>query len=164
MIGIAGRDTAIGDAIGLALKRHQQAEGDTVLVLLTDGANTAGRVLPQKAAELAAQENMRIHTIGVGGKARILSSWFGRQQMNPARDLDEPTLKAIAALTGGEYFRATDRESLEAIYKELDQLEPVVSGNQVVRPVDELYYWPLGAAFLLSLVLALLAASRGLRK
>ena len=157
VIGIAGRETAIGDAIGLALKRLRGSEGDTVLVLLTDGANTAGNVQPIKAAELAAQQGLRIHTIGVGGEPRAVGGIFGAQVYNPAADLDEETLKSIADVTGGQYFRATDRKSLEQIYHQLDKLEPITMGDQMVRPIIVLYPWPLGFGFLLSLVLAMIA-------
>ena len=155
VIGIAGRETAIGDAIGMALKRLQNNEGETVLVLLTDGANTAGNVSPQKAAELAAQQGLRIHTIGVGGAPRAVRGLLGMQMVNPASDLDEETLQAIAQATGGQYFRATDRQTLQEIYQRLDELEPVTGGSRVVRPVSDLYVWPLGLGFVLSLMIAL---------
>ncbi|MGD8589526.1 MAG: VWA domain-containing protein [Chromatiales bacterium] len=161
VIGIAGRETAIGDAIGMALKRLQESEGETVLVLLTDGANTAGNVSPQKAAELAAQEGLRIHTIGVGGAPRAVRGLLGMQMVNPALDLDEETLQSIAQSTGGEYFRSTDRETLQEIYQRLDELEPVIRGSRVVRPVSELYVWPLGLGFVLSLLLALASWRQG---
>jgi Ca-activated chloride channel family protein len=154
VIGIAGRETAIGDAIGMALKRLQGREGEGVLILLTDGANTAGHVSPQKATELAAQQGLRIHTIGVGGAPRTVRGLLGRQRYNPAASLDEETLQLIAQRTGGQYFRATDRESLQAIYQRLDALEPVTQGSRVVRPVSALYPWPLGLSLLLSLLLA----------
>ena len=161
VIGIAGRETAIGDAIGMALKRLRNSDGETVLVLLTDGANTAGHVAPLKAAELAAQQGLRVHTIGVGGKPRAVRGLLGMQMINPASSLDEETLKAIAQTTGGSYFRADDREALEAIYQRLDELEPVTRGSRVVRPVTALYPWPLGVGLLLSLGLALGALRRG---
>jgi Ca-activated chloride channel family protein len=133
-------------------------------VLLTDGANTAGHVAPLKAAQLAARQGLRIHTIGVGGAPRTVRGFFGLQQLNPASDLDEKTLKAIAEATGGDYFRATDRKALEAIYERLDQLEPVEKEGQQVRPVDELFFWPLGMALLLSLLLAGLHVRSGIVK
>jgi Ca-activated chloride channel family protein len=83
------------------------------------------------------------------------------QMINPAADLDENTLQNIAKTTGGQYFRATDRQALEAIYQRLDELEPVTQGSRVVRPTTELYVWPLGLAFGLSLGLALSAWRRG---
>jgi Ca-activated chloride channel family protein len=161
VVGIAGRETAIGDAIGMALKRQQKAVGETVLVLLTDGANTAGNVRPQKAAELAAQQGLRIHTIGVGGAPRSVRGLLGMRMVNPASGLDEETLKTVADTTGGEYFRASDRDALEAVYRQLDELEPVSDGGRLVRPVNELYFWPMGAAFMLSIGLALYGLRRG---
>lgn len=158
VIGIAGRETAIGDAIGMAIKhlKHlQYAEEDAVLVLLTDGANNAGNVQPKKAAELAAQQKLRIYTIGVGGDPRQVQGFFGMRMINPASDLDEETLQAIADLTGGQYFRATDKDTLQAIYGQLDELEPTLKGNRVVRPTDELFIWPLGLGLIMSFLLAL---------
>lgn len=160
VIGIAGRETAIGDAIGMALKRLPDVEGDTVLVLLTDGRNTAGHVSPRKAAELAAQKGLRIHTIGVGGKPRAVRGLLGMQMIDPASNLDEATLKAIADATGGRYFRASDRKALEGIYRQLDELEPVTDGGRMVRPIIALYPWPLGLGLLLSITLAALAWRR----
>lgn len=162
VIGIAGRETALGDAIGMALKRLQNSSGETVLVLLTDGTNTAGSVPPLKAAELAAQQGLRIHTIGVGGAPRKVRGLLGMQLVNPAAGLDEETLQAIAQTTGGQYFRATDRQELEAIYQRLDELEPVTKGSRVVRPVTDLYVWPLGLGFLLSLGLVVIIWRRGM--
>ena len=146
----------------MALKRLRGTEGDAVLVLLTDGANTAGYVLPRKAAELAAQQGLRIHTIAVGGKPRTVRGLLGFQTINPASDLDEETLKAIADTTGGRYFRADDREALKEIYRQLDELEPVTRGSRVVRPVNELYFWPLGLGFAVSLGLAMSAWRKGI--
>ncbi|MDR4517352.1 MAG: VWA domain-containing protein [Nitrosomonas sp.] len=160
VIGIAGRETAIGDAIGMALKhmRHlkhlQDDHEEAVLVLLTDGANNAGHVQPRKAAELAAQQGLRIYTIGVGGEAREMQSFFGMRMVNPASDLDEETLKMIADLTGGQYFRATDRDTLQSIYGQLDELEPTLKGSRVVRPTTELFIWPLGLGLIISFMLA----------
>ncbi len=157
VIGIAGRETAIGDAIGMALKRLRKASGETVLVLLTDGANTSGQVSPGKAAELAKQQNLRIYTIGVGGGPREVPGIFGTQIVNTSSDLDEESLQAIADMTGGQFFRATDRKTLEAIYHQLDEIEPALKGSRLVRPVTELYIWPLGASLLLSFILAIFA-------
>lgn len=155
-IGIAGRETAIGDAIGMAIKhlkglRHD-AE-DAVLVLLTDGANNAGHVQPRKAAELAQQQGLRIYTIGVGGEAHEMQTLFGMRMVNPASDLDEATLQMIADLTGGKYFRATDRDTLQDIYRQLDRLEPTIEGGRLVRPTSELFVWPLGLGLLMSFLL-----------
>ncbi len=152
-IGLAGEKTAIGDAITLAVRRvHEQTddEGDQVLVLLTDGANTAGEVAPVKAAELASQVGLRIYTIGIGAEQMEVSSLVGgRRRINPSADLDEETLTQIAELTGGRYFRATDTASLQEIYRLVDELEPVEEPESGFRPVKSLYYWPLGGAFVL---------------
>jgi Ca-activated chloride channel family protein len=159
-IGLAGEKTAIGDAITLAVKRiHDQEEpgDDQVLVLLTDGANTAGEVDPIKASELAAQIGLRIYTIGIGAEQMVVSSITGgMRRVNPSADLDEETLTAIAEQTGGRYFRAKDTAGLQDIYKLLDDIEPVAEPEAGFRPVKALYYWPLGGAFSLVLLLAVL--------
>jgi len=154
-IGLAGRETAIGDAIGLAVKRlRQDAASDRVLILLTDGANTSGEVQPLQAAEFAAREGLTVYTVGVGADEMMVQDFFGTRMVNPSADLDEDTLKSIAERTGGRYFRARDTASLAEIYQILDELEPVESDVEAVRPVDELFYWPLAAAYLLSLAAA----------
>ncbi|WP_031434266.1 vWA domain-containing protein [Methylomarinum vadi] len=150
--------TSIGDAIGLAVKHLQDKEADSrVLILLTDGANTAGQVSPLQAAELAAENHLKIYTIGIGADEMIVRSFFGSRRINPSRDLDERTLKAIAQKTGGRYFRARNTEELDKIYHLLDELEPVEKDKQYFRPRSELYPWPLALALLLA---AILAASR----
>ncbi|MEO8123527.1 MAG: VWA domain-containing protein [Burkholderiales bacterium] len=160
-IGLAGQQTAIGDAIGLAIKRLRDAPaGNRVLVLLTDGASNAGSVDPLKAADLAAQEGVRIYTIGVGSDQVVLRGPFGFSQTVQG-DLDEDTLKAIAKKTGGHYFRAADAASLKQIYAELDKIEPMSKDAQSWRPVEELYMWPLGVALLLSVLIALRLSGAG---
>jgi Ca-activated chloride channel family protein len=152
MIGIAGPQTAIGDAIGLAINRlnaERAATGgkaEQVLVLLTDGANDAGLMDPISAAKAAASAGLRIYTIGVG--APVEQDSFGDSAGNT--DLDEPTLKQIAQLTGGQYFRATDADALQQVYARIDQLEPSTGHEQWYRPSSEWFYWPLGLALLLS--------------
>jgi Ca-activated chloride channel family protein len=161
VIGLAGKETAIGDSIGLAIRTLDDAgveAGRRVLILLTDGANTAGAVEPLKAADLAAQRKMVIYTIGIGADALTVRSLFGLRQINPSADLDETTLTAIADKTGGRYFRARDTEEFAQIYKILDELEPAESDERGFRPITELFFWPLGAA----LVLALVAGGVGL--
>lgn len=155
-IGLAGRETAIGDAIGLAVKRlREDAAADRVLVLLTDGANTSGEVQPLQAAGFAARDGLTIYTVGVGADEMMVQDFFGSRVVNPSADLDEDALKAIAEQTGGRYFRARDVQSLERIYAILDELEPVESDVEIIRPIDELFYWPLGLAYLLALLAAL---------
>ncbi|TCK17891.1 Ca-activated chloride channel family protein [Thiogranum longum] len=154
-IGLAGKRTAIGDAIGLAIKRlREQPEGNRVLILLTDGANTAGSIAPLKAADIAAQEGVKIYTIGVGADEMVVQGLFGRQRIANT-ELDEATLKAIADKTGGRYFRARDLQGLEQVYRLLDKLEPASQDEEVFRPRHELYIWPLAAALLISLLMVL---------
>ncbi|MDD2658828.1 MAG: VWA domain-containing protein [Methylococcales bacterium] len=158
VIGLAGDNTAIGDAIGLAVKRlKNEPDNSRVLVLLTDGANTAGEVSPLKAAELAAANHLKIYTIGVGADEMIVRSFFGNRKVNPSRDLDEHTLVKIAESTGGRYFRARNTDELNNIYMLLDKLEPVEKDKQYFRPRSELFFWPLSLA--LSLV-AFISLSR----
>ena len=154
-IGLAGKRTAIGDAIGLAVKRlRSQPEGNRVLILLTDGANNSGSVEPLKAADIAAAEGVRIYTIGVGADERIVQGLFGAQRVVNT-ELDERSLTRIAQKTGGRYFRARDITGLQKIYQLLDELEPVSKDQETFRPVHELYNWPLSAALLLSVLIAL---------
>ena len=178
VIGLAGKETAIGDAIGLAVKRLKQARESArqlqgkeasadqrseqqILVLLTDGANTAGEVDPVKAAELAADEGLKIYTIGIGADEMLVRSLFGMRRVNPSADLDEKTLKAIAEKTGGKYFRARDSDELKGIYTLLDKLEPIVQETQSFRPHTTLFQWPLTLALLLAAGLLLKTCWRG---
>lgn len=158
-IGLAGEKTAIGDAITLAVKRiHDQGAdgGEQVLILLTDGANTAGEIDPLKAAELAAQIGLRIYTIGIGAEVMTVPSITGgMRRVNPSADLDEATLTTIAEETGGRYFRAVDTAGLQDIYNLLDELEPVAEPEAGFRPIKALYYWPLGGALVLAFLMAL---------
>lgn len=156
VLGLVGEQTAIGEGIGLALKRFDVANDakdkpQKVLILLTDGQNNAGEVKPLDAAKFAEQQGVKIYTIGVGADAYYKRSLFGNQKVDPSRDLDEVTLKTIAAQTGGQYFRARDASSLAAIYAELDKLEPVEQVQQQFRPQTDLFYWPLAIALLLSI-------------
>ena len=155
-IGLAGKETAIGDAIGLAVKRlRKRPQDQRVLILLTDGANTAGEISPLKAADLAAAEGLKVYTLGVGADRMTVRSYFGgTRRINPSADLDEETLQRIAEKTGGKYFRARDTEGLIEIYSLLDELEPVEQEQEVYRPVRDLYIWPLALALLLALAAA----------
>ncbi|MEK6749625.1 MAG: VWA domain-containing protein [Pseudomonadota bacterium] len=157
-IGLAGQETAIGDALGLATKHlRERPQQSRVLVLMTDGAQTAGELPPLEAAKLAADSGLRVYTIGVGADSmQVGGGIFGPTVVNPSADLDEDTLQQIADLTQARYFRAKDTRGMKKIYVELDNLEPVVSDQVQMRPVHALFYWPL--AF--SLVLAALVAAR----
>ena len=168
VVGLAGRATAIGDAIGLAVKRlrsqavEQAGAKQHVLILLTDGVSNAGMLDPVKAAELARDEDVRIHAIAFGGEGEGLSV-FGIPLHLPGSDddTDLSTLQRIASLTGGKAFRARDAEELAGIYAEIDRLEPVKRAGQAVRPRIERYPWPLG--FALACGLAAFARPRRLR-
>jgi Ca-activated chloride channel family protein len=149
-LGMAGRATAIGDAIGLAVKRlKDKPEQSRVLVLLTDGANTAGEIPPEKAAQLAQKEKIKIYTIGIGADEMVKQGFFSSRVVNPSADLDEETLTKIAEITGGRYFRAKNAPELGMIYESLNQLEPIEQEGKTFRPVKELYYWPLAVAIML---------------
>jgi Ca-activated chloride channel homolog len=151
MIGMAGPQTAIGDAIGLAIKRLDATrpqpgkKSDTVLIMLTDGGNDAGMMDPIQAAKIAAAAGLRIYTIGVGAAAQD-----GPFDTGGNTDLDEPTLKSIAQITGGEYFRATDAAALQDVYTRINQLEPSAGQAKWYRPSTEWFFWPLALALLLS--------------
>ncbi|MGK0298421.1 MAG: Ca-activated chloride channel family protein [Gammaproteobacteria bacterium] len=160
-IGLAGRATAIGDAIGLAVKRIRQRENtNRVLILLTDGANSAGEVEPLEAARLAAREGLKIYTIGVGADEMVVEFFFGTRKINPSADLDEKALTEIAEMTGGKYFRARDTQELDKIYAIMDALEPVERDVRRFRPRKSLYFWPLSIALVLSTLLLLYNFSR----
>lgn len=158
-IGIAGEATAIGDAIGLAIKRlHDRPANSRVLILLTDGSNTAGEVEPLQAAKLAKEKSLKIYTVGIGAdemeRPGIFGSSFFSQTINPSADLDEKTLTEIAESTGGQYFRARSAEDLANIYQILDALETIESDHLSFRPKRSLFFWFLGAAFILSILSA----------
>lgn len=158
--GLAGQATAIGDAIGLAVKRlvaqenentHNQSSPNTiqrniseerVMILITDGVSNRGEITPLKAAELAASKGLKIHTIGIGNRG--------------SRELDEVTLRKVAEITGGKYFRAYNTADLQEIYQLLDQLEPVEKDVKSYRPVKTLFYIPLAASLVIAALLALI--------
>ncbi|HDZ57465.1 MAG TPA: VWA domain-containing protein [Pseudomonas xinjiangensis] len=152
--GLAGRTTSIGDAIGLAIKRLEDRPADQrVLLLVTDGASNAGRISPVQAARLAATHGIRIFSIGIGAEnlpAADSSSLMSRE-VDPSTDLDEGTLKEIALLTGGEYFRARDADSFEAIYQRMDELEPALRESGRRHRMEPLYPYPLGLALLMTM-------------
>jgi len=165
-IGFAGQETAIGDAIGLSVKRLRERPADSrVLVLLTDGQDTASTVAPLDAARLARDLGIRIYTIGIGADEMTLpglfGSSFGSRQVNPSAELDEESLQEIANLTGGRYFRARDPRELANIYAVLDELEPVEQEAAVYRPRQALGYAPLGIALLISFLVGFRQALRG---
>ena len=149
-VGLAGKTTSIGDAIGLAVKRlqHLPATG-RMIILLTDGVNNSGVLAPLKAAELARADGIKVYTIGLGADVSSQSLGGLFYNMNAAADLDEDTLKEVAKMTGGRYFRATDLHSLEMIYKSIDQMEKLPQDDEAIRPQYDYYPWPLAVALFL---------------
>ena len=149
-LGLAGRNTAIGDAIGLALKRlNDQPDAEHILVLMTDGENTAGVVGVEEAAQMAAKNGLKIYTVGIGSQRRSTIDFFSQSR---ASGLDEKTLSKIADMTGGRYYRATDTDTFRKIYAQLDELEPIERKQQQWRPRTDLFYWPLALGLLFGLL------------
>jgi Ca-activated chloride channel family protein len=143
-VGLAGNETAIGDAIGLAIKQLRDSPQESrVLILLTDGNNNVGELSTEKAADIAARSNLKIHTVAIGAKEVLVQTFFGARTMNPSADMDEKSLQLIAEKTGGKFFRAYNTQELSQIYKEIDQLESIERSSQYYRPTDEIYFWPL---------------------
>ena len=152
---MAGDGTAIGDAIGLAVKKlRDRPEGSRILILVTDGENTEGSLPPKLAAQLAAHEGIRIYTIGVGSKGLVPFMEAGRVTQ-VKMEIDEELLTEVAGITGGEYFRATDTRALEQIYQRIDALEKTQAEARTALIPRPLYRWPLGLALLVLLLLGL---------
>ena len=157
--GMAGNSTAIGDALGLALKNLREAgnKDDKIIVLLTDGENNDGSLTMPQAISLAKTENIKIYTIGVGNEKTFADSLFGVRVSSGGRtEIDETSLKLLAEETKGRYFRAKDTAGLRAIYSEIDKLEPSEDEDQYIFEVKELFYVPLTVALCLALLVFLL--------
>ncbi len=160
-IGFAGNGTAIGDAIGLSVKRLQERPKDhRVLILMTDGSNNTGVLKPLEAAEIAKRAGVKIYTIGIGAETQAQRGLFGSTMINPSADLDESTLIKIAEATDGQYFRARDPQELSTIYAKLNQLEPIDQDAETIRPVMTLYHWPMALSFVLSFLIFILRGNR----
>ncbi|CAH0992734.1 hypothetical protein SIN8267_02870 [Sinobacterium norvegicum] len=166
-LGFAGKQTAIGDAIGLSIKRLKNRPAESrVVILLTDGENNAGAVDPIQAANKAATNGLTIYTVGIGAGEMVqqgaFGGLFGNRRINPSADLDraENSLKKIAELTGGRYFRAKSRNDLTAIYQLLDTLEPIEQQGISYRPQQVLFYWPLAVALILTLLAMMISLIR----
>jgi Ca-activated chloride channel family protein len=154
--GMAGNATAIGDAIGLSVRTlRDRPVGSRVLILLTDGEDNSSSIPPLEAAKLAKQYGIRIYTIGVGknGPAPFPTQFGGYGMVNTT--IDEKLLKEIAALTGGQYFLATDQKMLESIYSKINELEKTESNETIFLIREPLYYYPLGVAMALLLFLSM---------
>jgi Ca-activated chloride channel family protein len=152
-VGLAGTQTAIGDAIAVAVKRLAALpEQARVLVLLTDGVNNAGSIAPLDAARAAKAAGVRIYTIGIGATRMRVPGFFGSELVNPSADLDADMLTRIATMTGGRFFRATDSGQLADAYRAIDALEPMPQHGPSLRLRHEWFRWPLLAAALLMLL------------
>jgi Ca-activated chloride channel family protein len=152
-VGMAGDSTAIGDAIGLAIKNLQQRQGERLLIFLTDGADNTSKIPPLQAAKLASQHKIKIYTIGVGSNGLVpIRDDDGNLAMLEGT-LDEKLLKNIADLTGGIYARATSKLDLEAIYQQINKLEQHEGLSKIVMIRSTLHYYPLGLALLILLSL-----------
>lgn len=159
-VGLAGRRTAIGDAVAVAVNTlRRQPVQSRVLVLLTDGVNNAGTLKPRQAERIARAAGVRIYTIGIGGTPLRVQGFFGAQLINPSADLDVDMLTQMAAATGGRFFRADDGRQLAAAYRSIAALEPVPAPGRPLRSRHELFPWPLLAALVLALAAALLRYS-----
>ena len=147
-IGEGSDGTAIGSAIASAVNRLRMTHAKSkIVILLTDGVNNTGKISPLAAAEAAKALGVKIYTIGVGvrGKAPVpVQDEFGRTHLVMATvDVDEQTLQAVADLTGGKFYRATDTDSLQRIYAEINRLETTAQSVQKFEHYDELYQWAL---------------------
>ena len=154
--GMAGNSTAIGDALGLALKTLRKADrpDEKIIILLTDGENNDGALSLAQAIDLAKKENIKVYTIGVGSSDNFMASFMGLNLAGSG--LDEKSLRELAEETEGRYFRATDLNSLAEVYEAINRLEPTENDSRFVRESREYYYIPLLAAVLLAAGLVIL--------
>lgn len=166
-IGAAGPKTAIGDAIGISLKRLEDIDSKSnIIILLTDGKSNSGDLSPMDAVKIAAQRGVKIYTIGVGTKGEapfLVDGLFGQRYVYRKVDTDPETLKAIAKETGGSFFEAGDLEGLENIYKMIDQLEKTKVDVEKWVDYKELYQPFAAAGLVLYFLYLLLTNTRFLR-
>jgi len=167
-IGAAGKSTAIGDAIGISLKRLEDIEGKSnIVILLTDGRSNSGILTPEAAVEIAAQKEVKIYTVGIGGEGkapfRVTVPGFGERYIYQQVDMDEDALKDIAEKTGALYFRAEDVQGLEKIYDTINQLEKTEAVVKIYDNYRDLYTLALLPAFGLLGLWILLVHTRFLR-
>jgi Ca-activated chloride channel family protein len=167
-VGMIADGTAIGLGLATAVKRLRDSEAKSkVVVLLTDGRNNRGEIDPVTAAQIAQTLGVRVYTIGVGtrGVARIpvTDPVFGRRYAQMRVDIDEDALQEVAELTGGRYYRATDRESLDRIYGEIDELEKTEIEIEHFTRYGELFHYPLAFGFVM-LMLEITLGNTVLRK
>jgi Ca-activated chloride channel family protein len=167
-IGGAGKSTAIGDAIGISLKRLSDIPSKSnIIILLTDGRSNAGEISPQSATEIAVAKKVRIYTIGVGSEGevpfRVNIPGYGERYVYQRADIDEKTLRMIADKTQGLYFRAQDTDTLEKIYDTIDKLEKTKVTVKAYDNYRELYRYPLIPALCLLALWMVLSHTRFLR-
>jgi Ca-activated chloride channel family protein len=167
-IGAAGRSTAIGDAIGISLKRLEDIKSKSnIIILLTDGRSNSGEFEPRTTAAIAREKGVKIYTIGVGGRGRapflVNDPIFGQRYVYQQVDMDETTLKMVAEQTGGSYFRAQDLEGLKKIYATIDKLEKTTVKMKTFADYNELYLYLLLPAFCLLALWMVLVNTRYLR-
>ena len=161
--GMAGTSTAIGDAVGLALKtlrKEKDKTGDKIIILLTDGENNDGSLSMPEVLKLAKDENIKIYTIGVGSESRLISSFFGIK-VPQATGLDEQSLRQLATETKGSYFRASDTKGLQKIYQEIDDLEASIDEDRFIQDSKDLYFYPLLVSLIITFIALLFYGRRG---
>lgn len=164
-IGAAGRTTAIGDAIGISLKRLQDIESrSNVIILLSDGRSNSGELEPTTAADIAKTKGVKVYTVGMGSKGRVPFIYddpiFGKRQIYQQVDLDETTLREIADKTGGLYFRAKDTAGLQEIYNTIDTMEKTEVKVESFAEYNELYLYFLLPAFAMLVIWIILRNTR----
>ena len=158
-IGIAGTQTAIGEALALATQNSASVPAESrIVILMSDGYANAGSVTVSDGIKLAKNQGVKVYTVGIGSSAKVVQDFFGTIQVNPSLDLDEKTLNEIADETGGKYFRAKTSEDLAEIYALINELEPVQQDEHFISPRKELFYWPL----LIGMIFFLIAVRRRL--
>lgn len=167
-IGAAGKSTAVGDAIGISLKRLEDIKSKSnIIILLTDGQSNTGELSPQTATEIAVQKGVKIYTVGVGSKGKapflIQHPLLGERYIYQHVDFDEDTLKFISKETNGIYFRAKDSKSLQKIYDTIDELEKTKVKVKTFAEYRELYIYLLAPSFLLLVIWVILSNTRFLR-
>jgi len=167
-IGAAGKSTAIGDAMGISLKRLKDIKSPShVIILLTDGRSNTGELSPAAAADIAAQRGVKVYTIGVGTKGRapflIRHPLLGERYVYQQVDIDEATLKSIAEKTGGVYFRAENTKGLKEIYAAIDAMEKSRVKTRTYAEYREFYLYFLVPALICLALWSILANTRYLR-
>lgn len=167
-IGAAGPQTAIGDAIGISLKRLEDIRSrSNVVILLTDGESNTGELTPEEATLAAAGRSVRIYTVGVGSRGRapflVQDPFFGQRYVYQQVSMDEEALKRIASKTGGQYFRVEDTQGLEDVYRTIDRMEKTEAKTQTHTDYRDMYPGFLATALALLGLWTILAHTRFLR-